>query len=304
MDHSQEVEYIGKILKLEEKLKREGNELRTLKSARFREAPAEPKHEQVQRTYPATKSTEKWNVFLAFGPLVFSIVFGIVDVFFRFLGGWWSLFEILALIWIPVYYFAILRPKRKANIAAIEASPEWKAERAKLDAEFDAQQSALDQRYFAEKEVYDNKTLPAYKAALEEWTAEQDEKIRVKRSEIDSDKADLDKMYVESQLVPQQFRSIDSLRYIYQTVSTSSYNVQQAIAAYEKHLQRELDAEKIKLENEKIKLADEQNYLLAEQNEIAEKARRDANIAAVASTYQRHKTNKTLDKIARNSSGK
>ena len=40
----------------------------------------------------------------------------------------------------------------------------------------------------------------------------------------------------------------------------------------------------------------EQNDLLNRQNSIAEKARRDANIAAAVGAVQRHNTNKTLKK--------
>ena len=41
---------------------------------------------------------------------------------------------------------------------------------------------------------------------------------------------------------------------------------------------------------------DEQNDLLDRQNSIAEKARRDANIAAAVGDVQRHNTNKTIKK--------
>lgn len=43
-------------------------------------------------------------------------------------------------------------------------------------------------------------------------------------------------------------------------------------------------------------LAMEQNDLLDRQNYIAEKARRDANIAAAVGTVQRHNTNKAIKK--------
>lgn len=43
-------------------------------------------------------------------------------------------------------------------------------------------------------------------------------------------------------------------------------------------------------------LAMEQNDLLDRQNSIAEKARRDANIAAAVGAAQRHNTNKTIKK--------
>lgn len=55
--------------------------------------------------------------------------------------------------------------------------------------------------------------------------------------------------------------------------------------------------EEIRLQEQQANaLAMEQNDLPDRQNSIAEKARRDANIAAAVGAVQRHNTNKTIKK--------
>ena len=78
---------------------------------------------------------------------------------------------------------------------------------------------------------------------------------------------------------------MDALQYIYDMISTSDYDVRQAIEEMRLQEQQQANA-----------LAMEQNDLLDRQNSIAEKARRDANIAAAVGAVQRHNTNKTIKK--------
>ena len=78
-------------------------------------------------------------------------------------------------------------------------------------------------------------------------------------------------------------------------ISTSDYDVRQAIEYFNKSQQRALEEMRLQ-EQQANALAMEQNDLLDRQNSIAEKARRDANIAAAVGAVQRHNTNKTIKK--------
>lgn len=91
-------------------------------------------------------------------------------------------------------------------------------------------------------------------------------------------------------------RLVYALQYIYDMISTSDYNVRQAIDSFDKNEQRRLDIMRLHEQQQANALAMEQNDLLDRQNTIAAKARRDANIAAVVGTVQRHNTNKTIKK--------
>ena len=77
-------------------------------------------------------------------------------------------------------------------------------------------------------------------------------------------------------------------------ISTSDFDVKRAIEKYDENINRNLEAAKLRAQQQANELASQQNALLENQNEIAQKARRDANIAAVASTIQQHKLNKTI----------
>lgn len=101
-------------------------------------------------------------------------------------------------------------------------------------------------------------------------------------------------IYQETKIVPSQYRTIEALSYIYEMISTSDCDVIFAIESYDKQKQRELDEARLQEQQLANQLADEQAQLLSEQNAIAEKARRDANIASAVSTVQRHNTNKML----------
>jgi len=299
MEQAQQVEYIGKILELEKKIDRSTSEVTTLDRKSYKSAPPAPTHEQVRRDYPTAKSSRKWNIPLAVGPMVIAFILYVVAFVARLyeICVIALILEFLGMIWVPVYYFAVLRKQRKEDAAAIEASQEWQAEISRLTSVYDAQQAELDKKYTAEKETYDSETMPAYEAARAKWEAEKEKKLLVMREELNDDKTALKGLYDESRLVPKQFRTIEALQYIYNSISSSNFDVQQAIRSYENHLQRQLDDERNRIANEQNALLAEQNDLAAEQNEIAAKARRDANIAAVVSTYQRHKTNSKLDKL-------
>ena len=99
--------------------------------------------------------------------------------------------------------------------------------------------------------------------------------------------------------IQKSYRTIPALQYVYDMVATSDYDVKQAIDAYDKNEQRKLDMERLEEQRrltEQQKTANElaavNASLLQEQNEIAEKARRDANRAAVVGAIQRHNFNK------------
>ena len=84
------------------------------------------------------------------------------------------------------------------------------------------------------------------------------------------------------------------MRYIYDTVSTSDYDINGAIELYDKYRQRRIDEERLYEQQVANGLADEQNELLNRQNDIANRARREANVANIVGAVQHHNTNKML----------
>lgn len=108
-------------------------------------------------------------------------------------------------------------------------------------------------------------------------------------------------LYESSKIVPRQYRSRKALRYLYDIISTSDYDIKEAIELYDRKRQLEVEEERLRaqqranaLADEQSALLDEQNALLDQQNAIANRARHEARQAAIVAAVQRHNTNKLL----------
>ena len=128
------------------------------------------------------------------------------------------------------------------------------------------------------------------------WEKSRNDRIASAESELSEVSAELAGVYEETRLVPVQYRTIYALQYVYDMMSTSDCDIHRAIDRFDKSEQRRLDEMRLHEQQQANSLAEEQNDLLDRQNNIAAKARRDANIAAIVGTVQRRNTNKTLKK--------
>lgn len=271
MDNLKQVETVKKVLDNEILLANTQNKLSNLLAENYPPAPNPPTLDTFTKTYPEIKSEVKFNWALALVPCI------------------------IFLPWIIIYYFAIYKMKRDEDIERIRNSEEYKAQCAQIDLEYEKQLESANQKYETEKQIYETETLPEYQKAYEEWTTKHNEAVDQTQKELNTVQENLNKIYEETKIVPMQYRKIEILQYIYDMISTSDYDVKQAIDIYDRNEQRKLDEAKLYEQQQANWLADEQNELLYKQNEIATKARRDANIAAAVSTVQRHNTNKTLN---------
>lgn len=287
MDNNK-IETLKKVLDLEVYIKDSQSELSRLHNMSFCSAPQPPVCKKINKTYPNIKAQIKFNWIIALAPLAIGLV---LSRLFTFLG---ATLIMLSPIWIVVYYFAIYRKQKAENIEQIRNSAEYKAQCAEIDAECNKQQAIANQTYEEEKRLYETETLPNYQKKLDEWTAKHEQKIKQVEHDLSNAQQNLSLMYQETKIVPSQYRTIEALKYIYDMVSTSDYDVTYAIDSYEKQKQRMLDEARLREQQLANQLADEQAQLLSEQNAITEKARRDANIASAVGTIQRHNTNKIL----------
>ncbi len=287
MDNIKQVETVKQVLELEKYIAKTSRTLSRMKSESFEQAPNPPVRTIIQRTYPPIVSQIKFNWVIACMPAI--VIFILMFAF------WWlTLLLFPAILWIPIYYFAIHRTKKKEDIERIKNSEKYKAQCSAADREFNKQQEVANQKYEAEKKIYDTETLPKYQKALDEWTLQHNEKVSKIEKDLTNAQNNLNSIYETTKIVPLQYRKIETLQYIYDLMSTSDYDIKQAIDLYDRNEQRKLDEARLYEQQQANQLANEQNDLLYEQNEISAKARRDANIASVVGTIQRHNTNKTL----------
>lgn len=308
MVHEEEVKYVNEILKYEEKANEEYNQLNALKQERYASKPNPPTKQTAQAPqYPVVTSTLKYDwmkrvlvpILIGIGtaiignamaaiPVSSIFILGMIIGFVGFLG-----FGCIALYGV-ICYFTKFKKEQQADIERIKNTQEYKNQCAAIDRQHAEQQANLDADYNAKLNEYQNKILPEYNKALEAWTASQNEKISAVETEYRESVRHLTELYDTSKLFPKQYRKIPILRYIADVMNTSDYDVKTAIEMYDRNEQRKLDQARLYEQQIANQHAMDQNQLLQEQNDIAAKARRDANIAAVVGAVQHHNTNKTL----------
>lgn len=155
--------------------------------------------------------------------------------------------------------------------------------------------ASLKEKFAAWREIIEAMSNCAM-AERSAWEAEHQAQIEKMEQELAQLKQELSALYVQTRIVPTQYRDAYALQYIYDMISTSDYNVRQAIDSFDKNEQRRLDIMRLQEQQQANALAMEQNNLLDRQNSIAEKVRQDANIAAAVGAVQRHNTNKSIKK--------
>ena len=295
MDNTKQAEVLQKVLELEKGIIATEKLIARARTEKYEDAPTPPTRNMVTRTYPEVTSTVVFDKKKAFIPVAIGLVVpfvlaGLSPIFIMVLG----FTAPASIIWLIYYYFGVYRKEKNANIESIKNSAEYKSKCAELDKEFDEIQAENDKVYENQKLEYENNILPEYEKKLAEWTEMHFNYIEKEETNLRNAETELATIYAETKIVPIQYRNIEALQYITDMVCSSDYDVKQAIENYDKKVQRDLDIIKIEEQQRANELADEQAYLLQEQNKIAEKARRDANIASVVGTVQRHNTNKIL----------
>ena len=253
--------------------------------------PSPPVRSIIERVYPPIVPSVKFNWLRAFMPLgiVLFLMF-LVTLFPRdalmFLGFLATAF-LLALVWIPVYYFVFHRKEKKAEIEKIRNSAEYRNYCIQEDKKFDKMQKDSDTVYERQKQKYDYEILPQFYEKIQEY----EEHLKVAEEH-------LDKHYKTTKIVPKQYRTIRALQYIYDIVSTSDFDILYAIDDYNKSERQRLEEAQLHELQLANQLASEQIELLEELNATTAKARVEANMAAATGIAQRAKTNKFFKEIA------
>ena len=211
--------------------------------------------------------------------------------------SFWSPLLLLTVFFLPfpiLYYVFVFLPKKEKEIEKIRNSDEYRRECAAIDENVRIRQKEADDAYAAAMKEYNDVTIPQYEDEKIRWEKEHSANINSAESDLEAAEKELAELYETTKIIPLQYRDMDALQYIYDTISTSDYTVHDAIEIYDKARQRLLEEERLHELQAANRLADEQNSLLDRQNEIAERARRDASRAAIVSAIQHHNTNKIL----------
>lgn len=278
MDKSQQMQIIKRVWELKKELSKytndgkkfgsEGQEvlLPDLVGARMfldRAEPKAPVKVVIKRTYPPIVLHMKFNWILALAPLiaafVITLAFGVSGAI---LG---ALLFPLSIVWIPIYYFAIHRKKKKEETERIKNSAEYKNQCAAADKVFDKQQAEADAKYQAEKKVYDEVTLPEYKKRYAESKAAMDAYYEKNRQHMSEVQAELDKLLSQTKIIPLPYQKVDALEYIYNVLATSCYDIKTAFEMYDRNEQRKIEEERLHAQQRAEQHAQEAAYYAEQQ---------------------------------------
>lgn len=258
------------------------------------------------------------------GIIIGSIAPFLWDLAFSLLGvGWAGIFLTI------IYYFK-KKSEYKNNIdeykSNIESQPEYQHIKAEAEQKAQAQTEAIieerkreqaeyDRQYEEEKDHYDTVIMPQYEKEKADWTSAHEVEVKAVYDKLQAYKTAQTVLYTSTKIIPMQYRDIHALSYLYQLMSTSDYDIKEAVHMYDNEIARQQAMQRIReqqkandLAHEQIReqqraneIADEQNYLLneqnarlEEQNDISNRQLKHDRASDFVGTIQRHNTNKYL----------
>lgn len=286
-----EKQIIFRLSELETELERQKEELNNENDVYEQNKPVPPQKMIAQKVpYPKLVSNVKYDKVLGLIVPVGLLALGIILVMISD-----SLSSISTLFfWAAIILAGIVEPilysnEKKKDIEAQKRAPEVLEKCREIDSINAENQKKLDEEY--------DRMLDNYKELSErhnnKWLALK----REIENKIDNTTKELTSLYNSSKLIPKQYRDAVSLKEIYDIMDSADYTVKEAIQTFDRNRQLQLDAARLVTQNQANEIAAQQNELLAENNSIADRARREANIAAFVGAVQRHNTNKSLNNI-------
>ncbi len=254
MEHEKQVEVVKQALELETQIQVLEQFLPEERAETYAEPEPPPVRQEAHYTEPPIRHGCKVNWLLMLGPAGITLA---LSTFSNSAFLVWML-ALTLFVWVPVYYFALYRKQKAATIERIRNSAEYQQQCTAARMATNRQQQEFDEAYTKAKEEYDSVLLPRYQAARSAWEAEHQAQIRKEEQELTQAKKELAALYGETRIVPAQYRRVDALQYIYDMISTSDYDVRQAIEYFDKSQQRALEEMRLQEQQQANALAMEQ----------------------------------------------
>lgn len=277
---------IGIYFDARDNLRNAKREFRMIENEKYPDPDPEPKLEVIRGPiYPPVKTNVRYPMFALIAGAA-TVVGGALFTMLRFaiiFGGGRgqrlvelnNISQILQIVGYSIIAIAIcfycVRSKSAAN--SVRNSAEYKSACKNAEVEYAKQCEAAKIRYQAALKEYNETYLPKYNKAQAAWLVDKcsrafraDLVVRDARDKFDESCSGIS-------MIPDQYMDDDALEYLENFLWSSDVELSDALASYDAHRQRQLDQQAI---------------------DIANKQRRDANIAATVATIQRHKIYKEL----------
>ncbi len=297
MNNESQVQVIKQALDLEREISRINAKLNKLQSSSFEPAPPEPHYSKVDREYPEVTSKLKYWPIAIVGIILSVILCGYgVGNSFRDANTTLVVIGLLLPFFLIILYLPVFERIKAASIERQRKSEAFQSRIREIDREYDLMDSNALSEYVKAKAEYDEKVLPAYEKRKNDWEIKIARDIMETKAQLSSVRNKLNDIYAESKLIPSNYHNIPALSYLYDLMSTSQYDIKEAIEKYDRDEARRWDQQH-KLELERA--ANEQAEAAWQTAETAEKARRDQNRANTIAAIQRYNTNKQLRNLNR-----
>lgn len=236
MDNSSQAQVLERVLQLETKKQNLEQSISSIDSSiqgvLSQKPPAPPVLRNViKEKVPKIKSTVKFNYLLAFLPFVVALVLRRVLMIFLWEHSFLFL-PFLGFIWIFIYTLIIYRKEKQKKVEAIRNSPDYTAQCNAIEERFQQQKYAAEFEYAQAKQIYDTQTLPAFEQKKTVAVAELEAKKQAVLSELTEITQELKELYAELTLIPEHFRKISGLTFIYNTMISSDVDLATAVELY------------------------------------------------------------------------
>ncbi|MBQ9992914.1 MAG: hypothetical protein IJP33_05765, partial [Firmicutes bacterium] len=150
--------------------------------------------------------------------------------------------------WIIIYYFTGYKKKKETEAERIRNTPEYRQQCAVLDEIARQKQHTLEEQYRQNLKVYQEDTLPKYEKALADWTVKHNKEIAELEASLDKAKKELVTHYAATKIVPEQYRTAEALRHIYEVMRSSNYTIPQAIDNYDQKIRQQIEEERLRVQ--------------------------------------------------------
>lgn len=208
-------------------------------------------------------------------------------------------------IWAFIYTFFIFSKKKDQDVERIKNSPEFKKKVEAAKRAREAKQEEYNKQYEEEYKIYEEK-LKAWNTENEKFEADRKKSIEKYQFEIDDLRTFIDEIYDQLYAfggIPSKYRSRDVASYLVRVLSTTTYTLKDGLEMYDRQQLIELQNQRLAEQQRQNALQEEandraayMNELQERANEVAEKTRRDQNIANAALLHQSQKRTEMMKK--------
>lgn len=257
MNHEEQVATIKRALDLSVQIFQKQSQLDELEDEEFRTVPQAPVRQLIPKRYPEISTKYKrvdWIISVL--PAILFFLYSLfslareddisMETVFASLVMYIVTSVFILVAWTVIYfiyrfmYYHFIGKKRIADSKA------YKEKCAEVDRDVAQKQSIVDEKYLQEKKYYDEVIVPQYQADFSKWKAVQNNRIVEIEAELEPLKAELQKLYESTKIIPMQYRNEAALRYLYDVLSTSDYDIKEAIELYDRKMQRDVEEARLR----------------------------------------------------------